>query len=38
MRNMIDDVRPELRFGEGLSARGWRDWVVGWQTSLANWM
>ena len=35
--DMIDDMQPQLCFGEGLWVPG-RDWLVNWQTSLANWM
>lgn len=35
---MIDELHPELSFDEGLSARDWRGWLEGWQTSLASWM
>lgn len=37
---MIDDLQPELSFGEGLSGRDWLDWLdwlVDLQTSLASW-
>lgn len=35
---MIDDLRPDLSFGEGLFGRDRRDWLVIYQTSPADWM